>query len=158
MVLVIDWHFHQFRKTPAFHSFYMRCTEQYRNSMNLTPKSIEKNGHLSIPSIHIILWTVHRTKIIKYNVHREKYIGRKYIGRRRMCDLCSKLSRELLDCWGKNITISTPSQIWLLTFDLKISSVSYYTMETYIPSLLSDITRSKSQLTNITKYVPLIFF
>lgn len=119
--MVIDWHFHQFRKTPAFHSFYMRCTEQYRNSMNLTPKSMEKNGHLSILSIHIILWTVHRTKIIKYNVHREKYIGRKYIGRSRMCDLCSKLSSELLDCWGKNITISTPSQIWLLTFDLKLA-------------------------------------
>lgn len=84
-------------------------TEYTYNSVNST-----QNGNL---------------KIIKYNVHREKYIGRKYIGRRRMCDLCSKLSSELLDCWGKNITISTPSQIWLLTFDLKISSVSYYTME-----------------------------
>lgn len=48
-------------------------TEYTYNSVNST-----QNGNL---------------KIIKYNVHREKYIGR-----RRMCDLCSKLSRELLDC------------------------------------------------------------
>lgn len=72
-------------------------TEYTYNSVNST-----QNGNL---------------KIIKYNVHREKYIGRKYIGRRRMCDLCSKLSRELLDCWGKNITISTPLKFdsWPLT-------------------------------------------
>lgn len=72
-------------------------TEYTYNSVNST-----QNGNL---------------KIIKYNVLREKYIGRKYIGRRRMCDLCSKLSSELLDCWGKNITYQHPLKFdsWPLT-------------------------------------------